>query len=303
MARNPAQIGNHQQLHTLFLASGAAQFPEFTGKSQILSANPKNCFQARGELEASVVWWQVAIHAAEVWRQTTNPAEALALLPLGQSFIVNLADQPVTAGPAPAPGPAVLAGLPLLSARYSALKARVTFSDQTAIQRVVELDIGGGATLAFFGSHVGVDVLYPEPGIVLPPGAGPSQLDDFTPLPEGIVLDSWIQASAAPSSCAPIGRRACRYTLTRILAAGVPFLFEIPAGAVEAEIYVNPAAAIPGTTFRWVAGPLTGLVVPVADIPPAFVSSHKFVVPGTARWLEVVAGAPQTVTVVYTLEY
>jgi hypothetical protein len=303
MARNPAQIGNHQQLHTLYLADGAAQWPEFTGKSQILSANTAKCFQGpQGELKASVQWWQVAVHAAEVFRQRA-PADP-PILPLSDSRILNLAREPVTAGAFPVGPVSELTGIPLFAARYSALKARVTFTDQTAIQRIVDLDIGGGATLSFCGTHVGVDVLYPEPGIVLPPGADASQLDDFEPLPPGLILDSWVQASAAPAPCAPIGRRACRYTLTRNVLAGVPFLFEIPAGAVELEVYTTPALGL-FNLWRWVAGPLPSALVPVGEIPGGVVviGGGPQVVPGTARWLEVTPSADQTVTTVFTLEY
>lgn len=302
MPSNPAQIGNHKQLHTLLLGADAPQFPEYTGSDQILSVNTARCFQSRGELEAAVQWWQVAIHAQEVYRQTEDQ-RADALVPLSAQRILNLSKQPVTSGAYPAGPTSQIEPTPLGAARYSALKARVTFTDQTATQRVVELDIGGGSTLSFAGSHVGVDVLYPEPGIVIAPNANREQLEALRgTLPPGIVLDSWIQASAAPAPCAPIGRRAARYTLTRNVQDGVPFVFEIPAGAVEATIYATGDQT--ANVWRWLQGPLPSAIVPVGTIPTGIaVNVPVQVVPGTARWLEITASGDQTATVVFTLEY
>lgn len=298
MARNPAQLGSHKQLFVSYLPINAPNFPDFTGKSQILSANPAQCFQSRGELESPVVWWQVCIHAEEVWRQTENVAEAAVVGPLSQQQINNLVNSPVRAGPA-RPGPQ-LVGDPVYSARYSALKARLTFTDQTATQRIFECDIGGGSTFSFCGSHVDVDVLFPEPAILLPPTPDAEDLAEHVgALPPGIVLDSFVQASAAPAPCAPIGRRAARYSLTRRVLGGQPFLFEIPSGAVEVATYATNDQAL--NTWRWMAGPTLTLPVPVGSLPqsPLIVAP----VPGGARWLEVTTPTPETVTVVYTLEY
>jgi hypothetical protein len=306
MPSNPAQIGNHKQLHTLLLGADARvqQFPEYTGSDQILSVNTARCFQSRGELEAAVQWWQVAIHAHEVYRQTEDQAQADALVPLSAQRILNLAKQQVTAGAYPAGPTSQVDPTPLGAARCSALKARVTFTDQTATQRVVELDIGGGSTLSFAGSHVGVDVLYPEPAIVIAPNANRDQLEALQgSLPPGIVLDSWIQASAAPAPCAPIGRRAARYTLTRNVQDGVPFVFELPAGAVEVQIYATGDQA--ANRWRFLQGPLPAAAVPVATIPAGVLTSGDpaLVIPGTSRWLEILPSGAQTATVVFTLEY
>jgi len=298
MARNPAQLGSHKQLFVSYLPINAPNFPEFRGSSQIISANPAKCFQSRGEREASVVWWQVAIHAEEVWRQTENVAEAAVVGPLSQQVINNLVKDPERAGPA-RPGPQ-LTGIPIYAARYSALKARVTFTDQTATQRIVECDIGGGTTLSFCGSHVGVDVLFPEPTIELPPSPDAEELAKHVGvLPPGIVLDSFVQASAAPAPCAPIGRRAARFSLTRRVIGGTPFLFEIPAGAVEVATYATNDQSL--NTWRWMTGPTTTSPIPVGALPqsPLVVAP----IPGGARWLEVTTPTPETVTVVYTLEY
>jgi hypothetical protein len=298
MARNPAQVGNHAQLFVLYLGTGPIDFPEFTGRAPLLSVNPSQCFQARGELEASVVWWQLDIHACEVFRQTNNPGDASRIVPLAQGEITQLAAQPVNGGPAPNAAQQ-LTGIPLLAGRYSALKAEVTWTDNTATQRVFLCDIGGGTTLSFCGSHVGVKVAYPQPGFVLPPNANEAQRLVFEgQLPPGLVLDSLVQASAAPAPCAPIGRRAARYTLTRRTTPDQGFLFEIPAGAVEVEIYTDnePAANV----WRWLAGPLGLAPVTVGTINPA---DRSHIVPGTARWLEIRSAARVTATVAFTLEY
>jgi hypothetical protein len=301
MARNPAQIGSHKQLHTLYRAINAVQWPEFTGKSQILSANVAKCFQSRGELESSVQWWQVCIHAAEVWRRTLNPLQASNLMVLPAQTIANLADQPVTAG-IPDVGPGQITAEALYAARYSALKARVTFTDQTAIQRVIDVDIGGGTTLSFCGDHVGVDVLYPEPGVVVPPNANAVQLEDIESLPPGLVLDSYVQASAAPAPCAPIGRRAARYTTTRDLQADAAFAFEIPAGAVEVTLYASGDASADQLAF--VISPTSAGLVSMGAIDPASVGSGvELTIPGTARWIVVTPAALNTYTAVFSLEY
>lgn len=306
MAKNPAQIGNHVQVHALQRESnGVAQWPEFTGSHQILSANPAKCFQSRGELEAGITWWQVAVHAAEVWRQTQVGDN---VIPLTQAEILNAAKAPVKAGLVTVGPVSQLTANPLFSGRYSALKARVTFTDQTAIQRVVELDIGGGSTLSFCGSHVGVDVLFPEPSVVVPPGATAQQILGLPRITiPGLILDSWIQASAAPSPCAPIGREAARYTLTRIVNLGEIMLFEVPPGAVSAQVYVDPVLDAAANLYQWVAGPLPSARFAVGDIPAPHVFSGggALPVPGNARWLSVTNGGlgRQEISVVFELEY
>ncbi len=298
-----SQLGRYSQLHTLFLADGATQFPEYSLKTQILSTNVEQCVKTRGEQKPDAAWWQVCIHAAEVFRYTASNEQADVLRPLSQGEIRNAVNKPVTAVPAPA-GTSVTEPSPILSALYSSLKARITFTDRTAIQRQFDVDIGGGTTLSFFGDHVGVDILYPDPGIIIPPAAGLAVLEGLAgTLPEGQVLDTWIQASAGVCP-APIGREAARYTVTRILTAEEEFLFKIPPAAVNVSIHVDPVAAIAGDTFQWVASPLLGNLVPVGAIDPTLVSSGgKAPVPGTARWLVVTPAADQTASLVFELEY
>ena len=301
---NPAQIGNNVQLHTLLRASGSAQYPDYSVISALLSANTVNC-GIPPDIDTgrpACRWWQVAVHALEVLRETVGGAEAAALLALDRSTILNNATSTVTAGIVPAvdnvPDP-------VLSGRYSALKARVTFTDNTATQRVVECDIGGGATLSFYGPHVEVQILSPAETVVLPPDPDAAALlatqGSFA---AGLVIDSWIQASAAPCDNAPIGRRAVRYPVSRNVANGVRTLFKLPAGAVEVQILEN-TGFFGVNLWQFVESPGSATAFNPGAVPPAVLTTGGGIIriPGTARWLAIDPVGAQQVSVVFTLEY
>lgn len=311
MAQNPNQKGNKVQLQSLYrerIADGSfLQFPEFTGRAQILSANYSSCVQDRGTLKSTVGWQTICIHALETWRQNVFGDAVMA--PLEQNVILNNAKAAVSAGVGFA-GTRVTAATPLGSSRYSQLQAEVTFTDQTSTQRVIQFDIGGGVTFSFCGSHAGIDILFPQPAIVVPVNGNAAQLAQvvvasaLAPVNPGVILDTLVEASYAVSPAAPMGRRVLRHTTTRIVTNPNPMLFKVPAGAVE--VFVYSSVSIAADVLTWLDGGIAGGPLSVGVLPAAMMaaSGAPALVPGTARWLSVaVPAATENITVVFTLEY
>lgn len=305
MARNPAQIGNHIQLHSLIRPLLATtQWPDYSGSADIISVSPAGCREDRDQKISRCSWWQVAIHAAEVWRFT---AVAGTIIPLSNQAILNLADSAVVAAPATLVATTQLLGTAINAGRYSQLQARVTFTDQTAIQRVIDVDIGGGTTISFFGSHVGVKALFPADTRLVPPNANATQLAAVPALPAGMVADSWIQASAAPTK-SPIGTKEATFSITRNIVQNEVFLFKVPTGAVRCQISGAPFASTTADTFSWVASSLVAAPFLIGDIANTAVRSNvvEAAVPGKARWLQITnggAGATHTYSITFELEY
>ena len=299
--RNPRQLAQSRQFQVLYAAGiPVVQYPEFNVCEDVVDGNASACLEGwsapwKGAPVPTHSWWQVSVHGVEIARQQ---AAAVNTPVLSQQQILNLADQPVSAGVSTVP-PAISAD-PLFAARYSQLKARVTFGDDSAMDRVIDMDIGGATTISLFARKVSVQVCYPNI-----PGSGSGVIQDpSNPGPgvlgAGTVLDSWIAASIAPTFDAPIGRRIATYSTTRVLTIGTPFLFKVPASAKAVTIYQAPAL-VPTITAQWFAGNPTA-VGPIGNIS-GMGTFHHWNVPGTARWLEIISpAAGQTVTLVWELE-
>ncbi len=305
MSANPQQIGNNIQLYTQLRSAVATQYPDYSVISSLLSVNTIDCGVPPKDTRTrrpDCKWWQVSIHALEVMRETVG-GQAATTQALSRSTIQNNATSTVTSGALP--GSDELPD-PVLSGRYSALKARITFTDYTPNGRVIECDIGGGATLSFYGPSVQVEILSPDPTTVLPPDPDADALaTTLNTHAAGLVLDSWISASAAPCEAAPIGRRALRYTISRNVSNGTRELIKIPAGAVEARIFENTAFfGVNVWQFLQSPGSSTAFV-PGAVAPAVLVNTGGGIIqiPGTARWLAIDPVGNQQVTVVFTLEY
>jgi hypothetical protein len=301
------QTGNYVQIQSLLRRAGVAgfaQYPEFTGKHQIGSFVYGPCgVSPEGRQVNRVGWQQVAIHSAEVWRE--NAFGDPVMTPLDGSAIFNAAQQDVRTGSAF--GATLTVPNALASGFYSQLQAEVIFQDGSNHQRIVQFDIGGGETISFYGSGADVYIRHPEPAVVVPAGATAAELAAIVtatagdPINPGMVLDSVISASYAACDGA-IGRRVCRFTVSREVLIATPEVFKIPAGACEVMVYGEVDISL--CTLRWLGSNVAGPQI-VGLLPAAMVATSGAAapIPGTARWLSVQVPADQVITVVFTLEY
>jgi hypothetical protein len=224
------------------------------------------------------------IDAAEsIGTNTTNP--------------VFVGDATVGAGPA---GTGVTP-LDLWSGRFSNAKVRVRFSDGTGQGRSFICDVGGGWTISYCASHVGVELLLPDDSVIAAPNASGT---DVAPLAAatGTVEDFVIESAMTltEGSGLTTGNPAT-LTISRAIGANDEAIFKIPAGVDS----VSVSSTVDTVNLRWLSFiDAAGNVAEVGRYPAASLDGGAYAVPRTARHLFV--GNPeatgQTVTVIWTLE-
>lgn len=303
--QGPAQINN--RIRGQFIARRGSvpplpQQPVFRQPFSLLSANVAACVQSNRVATNAPQWICLSLHPLSVYRYATNAAEAAQLRCLSMGDVAGAAASTAPSSTADVwVGPrqnlggfSGVAPVPLYSGRFSAAKARVRFSDGSGFAREIVCDVGGGLTLAYCASHVGVDILLPNDSVVAPPNAFGA---DVAPLPavEGVVEDFVIEASMTLTEGAGLNTgQAPRLTVSRDIANGDIEIFKVPAGGAT----VSLAADLTGLAFDWVTFPTNpaGATGSVGVYRAAIVSEgDTLAVPGTARWLQVTNSSGGTV--------
>ncbi|MCH7511275.1 MAG: hypothetical protein IIB19_02800 [Chloroflexi bacterium] len=299
---NPLQTGKYIQTQSLALGPtniAPPQNPQLTASTALLSGNYVSCIPAAdnrdGRAHSNVGWQTISIHAMEVRRFALSSSPGLG--PLSKNEIVNFATSSVQAGDTLIATEDLIATT-LNASRYSALQAKVTFTDYTANQRVVVFDIGGGASFSFCGTHADVEVMLPPGFTLVPANAGPAALALLPLIGPGSVLDTIIEGSYTSSMYAPIGHRL-RYTVTTQVTAAIDVLVKIPAGAVRVQTYTGTVggafiASFVDNTQR--AGVLQATI-------DNFAANGGWLIPGRSSFIRLNAtAATQYLTCVFELE-
>jgi len=211
---------------------------------------------------------------------------------------------PVYVGPetvGAGPGGTGATPLSLWSGRFSNAKMRVRFSDGTGQGRQFVCDVGGGWTLSYCASHVGVDLLLPEASVVAPPNASGldvEALDSDT----GSVEDFVIEASMTLTEGSGLSTgNVATLSISRQIGGNDEAIFKIPAGVDVASII----ATTDSISARWINYiDAAGVPATVGSFRLASFDGAPYSVPRTSRHLLIgnLTPTPQDVTIVWTLE-
>jgi len=305
MPGNPLQRGEYKQALSRIRGPLVSDpWARLTKAEQVGSFNAHGGFRdARDDCHVPVEWLTVSLHALEIQRFFDAPQDQIAALDrvelerLARSTLFQSTVAQAQANPTQ---PSEFRG-----SAYSLLKARITWTDDTANQTSVVVDVGGGVVASFPSPHVKAEFLLPEESVAFPgdparSGAQTAPRPTLATGAPGLVLDTFLEASYTQSSSAPIGRRAARFTELLVLPAdGGDLLVKIPQHTVEASVYGATDAfwslepALPGAETplsRAVGGGGLFLEQPAA---------------GVARWLRVVnnTGGLVNALAVFTLEF
>jgi hypothetical protein len=250
----------------------------------------------------------VSIDPASVYRYATNAGEAAQLTALSYSDVISAAENlgPTSTDAVYVGDRVNLGGFSGVdpqtrySGRFSSTKARVRFSDGSGQGRTIVCDVGGGLTMSYCCTHVGVELLLPNQSVVAPPNGDPNTR---LPAVAGMVEDFVVEASMTLTEGAGLNTgSAPKLTIGRRIDAGVTQVFKIPAGGVTLSFIGTPA----DYSFTWVAFPTNPAGVPgdAGVLTTGAVEGNTLVVPGNARWLELTntSGATSTVSLIWGLE-
>jgi len=305
MSGNPLQRGEYKQALSRIRGPLVSDpWARLTKAEQVGSFNAYGGFRdGRADCKDAVEWLTVSLHALEIQRYFAD--EQAEITALDRSELERLARstlfQSTVAQATAAPGdPSEFRGSP-----YSALKARITWTDDTANQTSVVVDVGGGVVASFPSPHVKAEWLLPEESVAF--AGDPARSGQLTtPRPRlatgapGLILDTFMEASYTQSSSAPIGRRAARFTELLVLPAdGGDLLVKIPQHTVEASVYG-------ATDAFWSLEPaLGGAETPLTRSVVGGDLRLKQPAAGVARWLRVVnnSGSLAQALAVFTLEF
>lgn len=319
--RGPSQIANRLRGQFVVRSAGPAgvaaqQFPEYRRAHSVLSANVASCVASNRTATNAPEWIAVSAHALTVTRTAFNAVDFAALRCLSLSEVTSAAQSIGTGSTAPVyvgeatigAGPAGTGAAPLdlWSGRYSSAKVRVRFSDGTGTGREFVCDAGGGWTLTYCATHVGVDLLLPDASVVAAPNASGTDVPAL-PADTGTVEDFVFEACMTLTSGAGLNTGQCP-TLTvsrQLTATGTgptsAAIFKIPAGAAVASILTrnaNFSAVWPSFTDA------AGNVIDVGAYPATNRDGSFYTIPRNARHLQItnLDALGQDVTVVWSLE-
>lgn len=312
--QGPAQINN--RIRGQFIARRGStpplpQQPVYRNPHSLLSANVAACVSSARVATNAPQWICLSLHPLSVYRYANDAAAAAQLRCLDMGAVVGAAKSTAPNSTADVwVGDRVNGGgfsgvTPnvLYSGAFSAAKARIRFSDGSGFAREIVCDVGGGLTMPYCASHVGVDILLPEDSVVAAPNASGEDVPAL-PAVAGIVEDFVIEASMTLTEGAGLNTGlAPRLTISRDVGAGDIAVFKIPAGAAVVAVASDPSRF----EFRWVTFPTNAAGVPgtVGIVRgPNITEGNALGVPNTARWLEVenTGGFVEPMTLVWGLE-
>lgn len=291
--RGPAQISSRLRGQFIVqegLTAPLPQLPEYRVARSLLSANVAACVASDRVATNGPSWVCVSLDPYSVYRYATNAGEAAQLTALSYSRVISAAE---SLGQPPADAVYVgdrvnLGGFSgvdpttLYSGRFSSAKARVRLSDGSGQGRTIICDVGGGLTMSYCCTHVGVELLLPDQSVVAPPNGDP---DTRLPAVAGMVEDFVVEASMTLTEGAGLNTgSAPKLTIGRRIDPGVTQVFKVPAGAVTLSFIGNPS----NFRFQWVGFPTNpaGVTGEVGELRPNAVEGNTLVVPGNARWVE-----------------
>lgn len=222
--------------------------------SALLMRNAKSdCKDGR-----SCSWWWITIHPKAIRRVDLGADTEYD--PLDEKEILNAS--------------------PSSSTINTTIKVRVTLSDNTAVQRVLYLDVGAGISFGWYGSSVKVDVLVTDPEL---PIIGQYTIRKTTgqgiqqPILARGVEDVIVEANAAAldyppglSGVAPPLTYTQTYNLPELEVLVRDLVYPRPPGARRVAYYVGPTSTLSGIQFGILASPL-GVIQPAElDVGDAF---------------------------------
>lgn len=314
--RGPAQISNRLRGQFLVRSAGPAgiaaqQFPEYRQAHSLLSANVAACVASNRTASNAPQWVCLSIDPHSVQRTAFTALDFAALRCLSMSEVLDASTNlepnsavpvyvgPETIGAGPAgTGPDPLA---LWSGRYSNAKLRIRFSDGTDRGRVIVCDVGGGFTLCYCATHVGVDLLLPVESVVAPPNQSGLDVEPLAPT-TGSVEDFVVEASMTLTEGGGLlTGNVATLSISRQIGGNDEAIFKIPSGVDVASI-VSTTDSISADWMNFIdAG---GVPVRVGSYRAASFDGAAYSVPRTARHLMISNLTPtdQDVTVVWTLE-
>lgn len=277
--RNPQQRGEYYQTLSKIKGPGrTGAWSELTTPLQVGEFNNTTGYVDRGgRCHPAHSWLTVSIHAREIRRYFAGEPPAPGVRAATRSQIIN-----ETADPRLVYTLAELQAAPTVirrptSGSFSFLQARITWTDDTATQTEVIVDIGSGYVGSFYARHCRVEFLLPDNAVTftqvqasdLNPNAYPALQDGA-----GLYIDSFLQVSYSASETAPVGQPLGKRTARTVLGGGESIVVKVPDQAQAVSVYGD------GVSADWLIEPslpatVMPLVEPVSGLRPFDVQGHQ----------------------------
>jgi len=174
--------------------------------------------------------------------------------------------------------------------RFSNLRARVSWNDGSALQRVIDVDIAGGISIQTFSRNISVDIITPEESYLVIDGASANPSFGGAGAAARNVFDALVSARCAPvdSLGAYILSRSPQLTEWEVaIGATSSQAIPIPSGANTVRVSVGDTGT--GQAVSAVAF-INALGEDIMRIPGS-AAQPQFAIPATATALRIFTGA------------
>lgn len=242
--------------------------------------NTTGFFSNSGQCHPGHAWLTVSLHARELQRYFARPPGSVQAVP--QSTLINDTQDPRLMFTLPEVAANPESSGQARSSSVSLLQARITWTDDTATQTQVIVDVAGGYIGSFFSRHARVEFLLPQESIAFTQIADPANPPSLS-AGAGLYLDSFLEASYSASETAPVGQPLGKRTGRSVLAAGGQVVCKVPDQAQAVSVYGNEIDA------SWLIEPalpagVMPLRAPTSGLRPFDIGSRQDR-PGDARYL------------------
>lgn len=203
------------------------------------------------------LWWIIELHGQEI---VQSAVDFPTCDPFGFPY-----KKWMGTGPAPVP--------PQFANRFTHLKARIHYQNNSGRSRWVDVDIGPGIRVAVIADQVNVDLLGPPNSAQVVEGSNVGQLITVqNPDQDDVAIaQALITGTVSLSPFAPTGERVATNTIVVDRAEDDSALVKIPPGASQVQVYLTEADAVSDLDFvpgvRRLAGDLFDVMPRIANLP------------------------------------